>query len=563
MVVLEEIDRLEDCTDVPPASARRSDRQNDSEWRGAGLLVAASHLMLLALVIVDSLQFAPHADNLWQLNLVRQLRLNGRSAAVLVDANRIFPDLLVASGLDQLWNAFGAQISGSAYVRCVATVNVVLLYLLSTAVRRRFGASASVLASGLILLLFGTNEYFLELIRPGFHTTASLLILIWLLLRFVPQERLNAGDVAFLAAVCISSRIFVVLILVPCLVAQFGGAERTARIRRCVPLLAATVLATVGWLGLRLVPNLYFVAFDSTPHLEALPSLPLDFASNAQGRHYLGQMTAMWIRLTPVYSVVALVALVCGAMVAFRLRSSGNRQGAILGAVSVVSLVVGSAAMRLVNYVVTFRMYVLLLPILLATVFVAVAAHRWLIGQAGRWTVVAPVVVTGLALVLTFANTVAVARSGQHDRYQTVAGLLRSQDLIDVPGLATYWPGYELAVANQGIDARLIGDDALPLFWVNNPWDLFRVPDSSQVDMGVKLHWVLAFRESAGSVDSKSIPSAADVAKVFGLPTRTVVGVPRASEQVPVLFVYEDGVDLDRVTTSWRGGMSARGLRLR
>lgn len=85
-----------------------------------------------------------------------------------MDANRIFPDLIVAAGLDRLWNAMGSELSGTSCVRCVVVLNVALLMLVSDAVRRRFGAVAGITTSALLLLLVATNEYFLEMIRPGF-----------------------------------------------------------------------------------------------------------------------------------------------------------------------------------------------------------------------------------------------------------------------------------------------------------------------------------------------------------------------------------------------------------
>ena len=407
-------------------------RSQDPErvWPHLQLLGWLSNAVLLLVVLLDTLHFSPHSDNLWQLNLVRQLRQNSRAAATLVDANRIFPDLVVAAGLDRLWHALGFELSGTAYVRCVVVLNVVLLVLISDAVRRRFGAVAGTTTSALLLLLVSTNEYFLEIIRPGFHTTASLILLIWMFRRFIPHRPLASGDILLLTALCISSRIFLVMVIVPCLMAQFAFSPSGVRVRRCLPLVAAGLLSTVGWLAIRFVPHLYIVAFDSSPHFAILGGLPSEFARNATGRPFMGQSTPLWVRCSWLYLVTAGVTVVAAVLAIlargrFRLRADTRQLSTVVG----LSLVIGSVIMRMVNYVVEGRMYVLMLPIVGSVVCVSPVLHE----VTSRWSFSKPrgsifgrvlvVILVCVATVCGIGNSVALASSGKHDRYPTVAAL--------------------------------------------------------------------------------------------------------------------------------------------
>ncbi len=524
----------------------------------------AVHCVLLTLGLVDVAHLGAHADNLWQLNLVRQLRENPRFAVNFVDANRIFPDLLVASGLERAWHLVGSTLSGSTFVMCLLSLNVMLLFLVSIGISRNFGHPASIAASLLVLVLFSTNEFFLEILRPGYHTTGSLLALIWLLWRLIPAKHMSLLDVVFLGSLAFSSRLFLPMLLAPCFLVTLANATRKERLRSTFPFVVAALYAVIFWALLPLIPNVFVAVFDSTLHVKELVSLPIDFATNTST-----QPVRLSVHFMTFYWLITAVAI--GTTV-FRLRQHRlrNLQTAAgrLQAVFLISLILGAVSMRLVDYVVEGRMYVLILPIVLATLVVGCEAQLLFAqsadgSQKREFLTLRLGFASALACALAIPNLVTLATAKPRLRYPGVEALLAKSQVLDKPGLGDYWSAYQLSVADKRITVRTISTDASPVGWVDNPWEMFRTPGSSSINLDLRYSWILAQRPSdptlsQSAVTAQTVPTLAQVTKIFGPPSRTEVGSADSFGSTPVLYVYDQGTEMATFKKYWAIHMTLR-----
>lgn len=569
--------------------------------------IAASfmaHLILLIVAVTNVFSLAPHSDNLWQLNLVRQFRENSRFAVTFVDANRIFPDLLIATSLERAWSGAGSNLSGRGFTICLITINVLLLFVLSLGVKRQFGDAACIGTAFLAVVLCSTNDYFLEMLRPGYHTTGSLLALNWVVWRFLTAETFSIADVAFLAPLAFGSRLFLPVLLAPCFFTLLVAPGRANRIRAIMHIVAPSIVAVLLWTLLMRAPNVYVVIFDQTLHIKELLRLPLDFATGASN-----QSSRLSVRLPTFYWMVNLIGLAIAVRTSIRtlrLRrnsttspptastpSAGTSSAGASSANSTpllrlnflfaLSLVLGTASMRAVDYVAKGRIYVLMFPITLGCVVVGsnlgLALDRRrsvgytntlnrLHGRNGplvRQT--RPPVRTALVAMMGFAvlsgsiNCAALASEPTPYPYDEVPRLLLEARLLDKPGLGNFWTAYSLATTNRGVTIRMISNDGGPRNWVNNPWDLFRVPGTSTIDPDLKYYWILAMEQPGDSGGPTRLrPSLQEVSEMFGQPTKTITGSRKTVYGKPVLYVFADGLDMTKFRRAWLSSLTDRGI---
>jgi hypothetical protein len=518
---------------------------------------------LFILTVCDVLRSASHADNLWQLNLARQIRENDNFAVTLVDANRIFPDLLVASALERATHAVGLWLSGQAFTLCLVAINIGLLFAVSVGITKNFGKHTGAGFGFLALMLCGTNEYFLELLRPGYHTTGSLLAMVWLLWRFLPNKPLTLLDVSFLGALAFSSRLFLTVLIVPCLLVALVGSPRGRRIASTLPLILAIGIGTLSWILLLATPRVYVEVFPSELHLREIGRLPLDFAS---------VVSSSGVRLPfefpQFYWLMALAAfLVTVASFARQGKTRIHSLNGRAGATFLLSIVIGATSMRAVGYVAHGRIYVLMLPILLAVMMAALevpaafAKIQARLPHAFQLPMKASIGVAG-ALLVVGANLAGVIRSESYQPFEQVPSLLKLANLSDKPGLSGYWASYALS-ANAGLDVRTIDFKAGPRFWVNNPWEVFRSPGSSTVNANIAYYWVLAYENftEVGVVNRRTMfPTEDDITQAFGTPSR-LVKIPRTPHSTPmVLYIFDQGVNMNNFKMRWVNSMVAHGL---
>ena len=516
-----------------------------SRWRrGSIVALVVSAAATVGMVIVNAASIWTNSDTSWTWLLPGQL-MNGAPRAVsLVDGNRIFPDLLLSGVVRALTNVVGVALTGQ---RFVLVYDLIVASLAAVGILKIYGRSMTAAPSMiLLLLLLTTDTSSLESIRPGYHALSAVVCLLLVARRYRRHGRAyDVLELSLFSALIASNRFLLTLVLVPLIATDM--ISRNVRAHRTLRLLIPCLVGLFGWFALNGVPGVDIHYAPTVLRRNGAITWLWDYARSMTNGLFA---TSGTIRF-PTHGVFLALVLGLTFLVVVRRRftvlSAPDRS---LVALAVASSVIGGATLRAGGYLVGWRGYIFVFPLLMA----CVCLPRLFACVLPAPLLASPFIVIGALITVSFSlfNMRAVAHHPEHGSALEVHALLKQQGLIGRIGLTNYWVGYGTQSHYGDMPLYNVDSKLRPFFWVVNPWALWYDTRTDRLDLHRRIDYVM----SSPTCDSDSVcdregmtPRRNAIVAVLGEPDRWV-----RSKSLR-LAIYDKGADSSKLLQLWKERM--------
>ncbi len=526
-------------TGIVPSGA-----STESRWsRSSVIAVFAAALAAIGLIIVNVASIWTNSDTSWTWLLPGQL-MNGAPRAVsLVDGNRLFPDLLLSAAVRALTSIFGLALTGQYFV---VLYDLLVVGLVIIAIVKIHGRSTAALAGVMLLLvLLAADPSTIESIRPGYHALSAALCLLLVARRFRRYGcSYDVLELLLLAMLIASSRFLLTVVLVPLIATDV--VLRNIRAHRSWRLLIPGLAGLFGWAALNDVPNVEVIYAPTTIQRGGTITWLWDYAKSMADAPF----SVVGAAAAPMHGLLIAFLLGLGLLVVVTRRfSTLSKPDRFLITLTTASTIIGGVTLRAGGYLVGWRGYIFLFPLLMA----CVCLPR-LVETAMPSASLTAIVVIGAFTTVSFSalNVRAVSQHPQHGAVQEVHQLLVDEGLVDRVGLANYWVGY--ATQSHYGDMPLYNVDSWvrPFFWVVNPWRLWFDERAGRLDMHRRIDYVISSRscDSVAPCDPEGLtPKRSEIVAVLGEPDRWV----RTSQFR--LAIYNQGANSAKLLALWKHRM--------
>ncbi len=451
-------------------------------------------VILLSLVLSEAM-LAPGqplaADNMWHFKWASDVLAGNPIYWSGVDANRIFPDLLLSLGAAGLpggqsfsaWTSYFFGISGLSLGLSLISLSRPL-YSQSSA-RIVFFALSS---AAFVTVTAALSYWSFWIVAPGNHggSLCAVIAATALFLMYVKAERTNYALLFAFVLICaflvMSNRYLVVSFMTPLLLAALASTQDR---RRQVILVSATLLSTAAGLGVwHVLGSSHFyrlVAPGGQPSLHdalswtwwegRVPRELREFAAAPRQIQILFGLAVMCV--APVWSFWLLLR-----------KPDGNSTIMVL---RVFTLIVASSTIAAVMFVAVmvddvgewhYRYFVV--PFCLAIIALSASAAPFLASPRQAWLVIVSlpalsVTIASISLSLSMARpTYATQLRG--DLTQLSHLLAEYDGMTTHNGLANYWIANEVSVRSANINVLPLNDREPFIYrpYNNNAWELCR-----------------------------------------------------------------------------------------